>query len=246
MNELVPIVQGIAGTLTAQKISKSAGELMAAYFGHKGETFATIAGDYLRRKRENAEKVVTDSHFILLNLGLQMKDFDDIPLGISEPILEGASQAEDDSLRKRWSYLLANVGDPRSLRNVLPSFATILKDLMPNDAIFLDRLYGHQHVRLAPTYAATWNYDLERLYPHKPDFDLASRRIDEISEPLQITLDSLGRHLLVEKKLSVFLPHSDMPDTQQGQVVAKYVMSALGKAFVEACRPPEPPKATSE
>lgn len=240
MNDLVPIVKGIAGTLTVQTAAKAAEELAAAYFGHKRESIPTMIGDLLRRKKENAAKVANTAYFTLLNIGIRMKDFKDIPLNIGEPIMEGASQAETEAVRARWAYLLANAADPRSLRSILPSFPVILKDLTPNDAIFLDRLYEHQEGgKLSHEYDALWHHSLERLYPHPPDFDIDSRRVDDISQPLQITLDSPGRHLLVEKKLSVLLSSSDMPSAQEGQVIFKYVITALGRLFVEGCRPPE-------
>src|SRR5665213_3318105 len=116
MNELVPIVQGIAGTLTVQKAAKATEELVAAYFGHKGESIPTMVGDYLRRKKENAANVVDTAYFTLLDIGLRMKDFKDIPLNLGEPIMEGASQAETEEVRQRWAYLLANAADPREIR----------------------------------------------------------------------------------------------------------------------------------
>jgi hypothetical protein len=240
MNELVPIVTGFASGLTVNQVAKAAEEFAAAYFGHKGESIATMLGDALRRKKENAGQVIGKAYLTLLNIGVPMKDFNDIPLNLSEPIMEGASQAETEALRARWAYLLANAADPRSLRSILPSFPAILKDLTPNDVIFLDRLYGHQNEQTRSyEYEALWNHNLERLYPHAPDFDLESRRVDDVSQPLQITLDSLGRHLLIEKKLSVLFSSSDMPSNQQGQVIFKYVITALGRLFVEGCRPPE-------
>jgi hypothetical protein len=170
MNELVPVVTGIAGGLTVGKVANATEELVAAYFGHKDESIPTTNGDHLRRKKENAANVVDTAYFTLPNIGVRMKDFKDIPLNLGEPNMEGASQAETEAVRTRWAYLLANAADPRSLRNILPSFPAILKDLTPNDAIFLDRLYEHQkEVKLSLEYDALWHHSLERLYPHPPD-----------------------------------------------------------------------------
>ena len=80
MNELVPIVTGLASGLTVGRAAKSAEEFVAAYFGHKGESIPTMLGDALRRKKENAEQVVGKAYLTLLNIGVLHEGYEGHPV----------------------------------------------------------------------------------------------------------------------------------------------------------------------
>lgn len=55
------------------------------------------------------------------------------------PILEAASLEDDDNLQSHWAGLLSNAAtDPNSVH---PSFIEVLRQLTPEDAQLLDRLY---------------------------------------------------------------------------------------------------------
>jgi len=140
MNELVPIVTAAASGLTVGRVAKSVEEVVAAYLGHKGDSIPTMIGDALRRKKENAEKVVNKAYLTLLDIGVTMKDMNDIPLNVTEPIVEGASRTDSEELRDRWAYLLANAGDPRNRVAVEPIFTLMLADLTSREVVFLDSL----------------------------------------------------------------------------------------------------------
>lgn len=57
------------------------------------------------------------------------------------PLLENGSLEEDDEMQDRWASLLATAADPNSRINVRPSFAEILKELSPIEALILDKIY---------------------------------------------------------------------------------------------------------
>src|SRR5437870_3179575 len=62
-----------------------------------------------------------------------------VPPRLFLPIMEGASIQDDEDLHSRWAALLANAAVSPTL--VHPSFIEILKQLTPEDAQLLDRLY---------------------------------------------------------------------------------------------------------
>jgi hypothetical protein len=61
-----------------------------------------------------------------------------VPPRLLLPILEGASIEDEEDLHTKWSALLANAA---SSHKVHPSYIEILKQLTPEDARFLDKLY---------------------------------------------------------------------------------------------------------
>jgi len=63
-----------------------------------------------------------------------------VPPRLLLPILEGASIEDEEDLHTKWSALLANAA---SSDKVHPSYIEILKQLTPDDARLLDRLYEH-------------------------------------------------------------------------------------------------------
>lgn len=62
-----------------------------------------------------------------------------VPPRLLLPILEGASIEDDEDLHSRWAALLANAAS--SPDSVHPSYVEILKQLTPEDARLLDKLY---------------------------------------------------------------------------------------------------------
>lgn len=61
-----------------------------------------------------------------------------VPLKLLQPIIENASQEEDDDLQDRWAALLANAAV--SEKSVHPSFIEVLKQLSSSDVLTLDVL----------------------------------------------------------------------------------------------------------
>ena len=62
-----------------------------------------------------------------------------VPPRLFLPMLEAASIENDEDLHTRWSALLANAASVPD--KVHPSYIEILKQLTPDDARFLDKLY---------------------------------------------------------------------------------------------------------
>jgi len=64
-----------------------------------------------------------------------------VPPRLFLPILENASIQDDEDLHTRWAALLANAA--ASTKLVHPSYIEILKQLAPEDAALLDKLYDY-------------------------------------------------------------------------------------------------------
>jgi hypothetical protein len=67
-----------------------------------------------------------------------------VPPRLLLPILEGASIEDEEDLHTKWSALLANAA---SSDKVHPSYVEILKQLTPDDARLLDKLYEYTNAR---------------------------------------------------------------------------------------------------
>jgi len=65
-----------------------------------------------------------------------------VPMKLLAPILEYGSLEDDESMQDRWASLLASAADQSFNNRILPSFASILKELSPVEAMILDRIYG--------------------------------------------------------------------------------------------------------
>jgi Abortive infection alpha len=66
-------------------------------------------------------------------------------------MIEGASLEEDPNLQDKWANLMANAADPRRKYDISPLFQTILRELSPRDALFLDALHeAWKNTALAP------------------------------------------------------------------------------------------------
>ena len=65
------------------------------------------------------------------------------------PVLEAASIEDDDDMQTRWAALIAN--ESTKVGSVHPSFIEILRQMAPDDARLLDRLYARCLGRLTRT-----------------------------------------------------------------------------------------------
>ena len=65
-----------------------------------------------------------------------------VPIKLLLPVLENGCLEEDESMIDHWATLLANAADPNATPSILPSYASILKDLSPLEAKVLDSIYG--------------------------------------------------------------------------------------------------------
>lgn len=156
-----------------------------------------------------------------------------VPPRLFLPILEGASIQDDDDLHTRWSALLANAATSPGL--VHPSYVEILKQLTPEDAQLLDRLYdsckAKRHRSVTP-WVDTITY-AER-----------ERRVAAGEHP-EIPFQNLVRLGLIETVYTIDSSKVKVRYTQgrsskfEGTLDDHYELTESADLFVQACRAPK-------
>lgn len=98
-----------------------------------------MLGNRAREYRlRNAVKIFMRTRQMLADAGLSP---DSIAPRLFLPAIEAASIEDDESLQERWAALLANAADPSHRKTISLSYVEALKQLTPEQAIFLDRIY---------------------------------------------------------------------------------------------------------
>jgi hypothetical protein len=151
------------------------------------------------------------------------------------PVLQEAALQDDETIAHMWANLLANAANPVQETAVLPIFTAILKELGPNDAVFLGDFYDAMNTTSYGPLGCSY-LDLEQFYPHRNQDDVNSKKIPSL--PLLITLQTLEKAGLLLKNFAAPVQDETSPVRDQVPLYQGYWISALGKAFVEACRRP--------
>lgn len=81
-------------------------------------------------------------------------------------ILDHSSVEDDEGMHDRWAALLSNAANPNSAIQVIPSFAEILSQLSPKEAILLDAIQRHVDANLAKHHSdkprsSNWAYSVD-------------------------------------------------------------------------------------
>jgi hypothetical protein len=139
------------------------------------------------------------------------------------PLLEGASLEEDDDLVSRWAGLIASAA---TTSDTLPAFADILRQLTPEEARMLDFIF----------YNAA---DVPGLAGPAPGVDKAD--LQEASalsqEQFLVRVQNLHRlELIVQLTIGALEPVRGFRGWGHSGHVG---LTALGEAFMRACRGPE-------
>jgi hypothetical protein len=120
----------------AKQVLEPVGDVMKRIAGpladEIGESLALIARPY---RVALSVKMFQKTQRMLKEAGLPAQA---VPPRLFLPMLEAASIENDEDLHTRWSALLANAA---SSNKVHPSYIEILKQLTPDDARLLDKLY---------------------------------------------------------------------------------------------------------
>ena len=158
-----------------------------------------------------------------------------VPLRLLAPIIENASVEDDDDLQDIWANLLANAAGSEGVAEVHPSFPGILKDFTPQDAKFLDSLYGSalqmgkgEH-RKSPANEVVFDLGVARA---------VYARIGD-KKNAKLSMDLFERHGLIRTKYGL--------TKYSNEIGSAYSFTSFGIAFIEACRASKPPiKSSSE
>jgi hypothetical protein len=228
----------ITGAAALAVIAKQGQDFIGAATGHPGESMGTIFGGWMRRRKENAERVASGAHLTLLNIGLKA---DEVPLRVLMPALEHASVEEDMSMQDRWSNLLANAADPRHEIEITQTHNTILAELTPVQAKMLDAIYrnaaGRCHGTISIEDIAYSIYDLQHIYHEAIVVPVHGPSAPEtITIQSRASIDVLKRTGLLDTRTIENAIYKGNSFSARQMLV--YTMSALGLAFYRACQPP--------
>jgi hypothetical protein len=151
-----------------------------------------------------------------------------VPPKILFPLLEGVSFEENEDLHTMWAALLANAASPESGQKTKPGLISILKQMSPEEAAFLN-----------------WIYDENERRGHWPDYLEADALCKGfIALGLASDLDELrkidgGSRQLFESCLDALQAVQLVRSVSAGELVL-YGLTFRGREFVTACRPPLP------
>jgi len=176
-----------------------------------------------------------------------------VPLKILIPIIENASNEEDDNLQDIWANLLANAVDPDERNGVYPSFPPILKELTARDAKYLDALFGTALVMAKGAHGtvgvedAKFNPKILRVvhkglrfakHPNRRDPKGQESKLENAqaeARVVRLSLDTFERHGIVVKVYEVPIREGGGKTFALG---VAYSFTSLGACFVRACRSP--------
>ena len=168
--------------------------------------------------------------------GAGLKPFAVLPKTLF-PLLEGAAIEDDEDLHTKFAALLARASSPEYRDGVEPSFIKILEQMTPDEARVLDdiyQMYGDSRSSLIS------DRDLAGILCGLKSHEVDPADVWEVQGLGNSILDGLEAQLLIRR-----IPLSDFKDAE-AQVYPSdglhhlYSLTARGKRFAEACRPPRP------
>ncbi len=247
--------QGIAeGTM------KPFSDLIQALFGPAATEAGLMLKDSVQRYRHMRRmRLLKRTQEVLANARIEPSR---VALKLLIPIIENASNEEEDSLQDVWANLLSNAANAEEENNVHPSFPEILKELTGRDVKFLNALYLFA-LELCTLYPLSMNdlpREVERVenirldikqifhvystaglakYPIRPDTSPVKKahNVMRNNRDAKLILDAFGRQ-------GIFIKGSIMPidqgNTKTLNLGTYYSFSQLGASFVKACSEPSP------
>jgi len=203
-------------------------ELVLRAFGPLADQIGDILGDYGRQYRvRQLSKILAKTKRIADKAGIEINL---VPPRILLPAVHFASLESDDALQEKWAALLASTSAEPD--RIPPSFPDILHSLSPAEVRFLDRAFDN----------VTQNsLRVEGAIDKMPQFSTGIRTDIAIDDGIlevadEVMLDNLQRLGLVR-----LIPGADVTINADpvGDERDRYVITAFGRAFIRACRPPE-------
>jgi hypothetical protein len=217
-------------------VSVNAGQFLQKLTGGAVEEAGGLISDWLRYQRlkltagrlEGARKMCREAG---------INNPEEVSVSTLAPWLEGASIEDNSSLHEMWESLLANAADPRDDRiETHRSFVRILKQIEPPEQRVLKALY---HID-------SESGEKERGLTLLDSYPDDGKIINEIGvlapshDRLQLAKTNLIRlGLCVRGRNSAVVPEDENPPQPQEAPYAVHI-SDFGRAFYEACQPPNP------
>src|ERR1039458_10324718 len=202
--------------VVAEEVTPEIGHFMGAVMGSPGLELGELVTDQIRAWRfKRGIRYVQRAMKQLEDAGMNPKI---VPMRTLAPLMDGGNLEDDDEMAGRWASLLANAASGE--REVPPSFASVLRDLEPEQARIVDHVYQTM-MQIAP--------ELRRQ-------NLGMARMGIVAE-LELSNKNLEYHLDNLIRLRLIRRPSGVIDDELEMVT----LTEFGRAFVRACRPPSQP-----
>jgi hypothetical protein len=202
--------------VVAEEVTPEIGHFMGAVMGSPGLELGELVTDQIRAWRfKRGIRYVQRAMKQLEDAGMNPKI---VPMRTLAPLMDGGTLEDDDEMAGRWASLLANAASGE--REVPPSFASVLRDLEPEQARIVDHVYQTM-MQIAP--------ELRRQ-------NLGMARMGIVAE-LELSNKNLEYHLDNLIRLRLIRRPSGVIDDELEMVT----LTEFGRAFVRACRPPSQP-----
>jgi hypothetical protein len=197
-----------------------------------GQALAHPILEWQKRRAARAEAVIQEAAMQLHAAGLEPQP---VPGRILMPLLEKASVEEDETLRTRWIRLLASAASRGNA--IPPAFVSILGDLSPTEARFLELAHDHY---LKNTRNEVYPHSLAgSLDVDKGEAFMAVDNIERLGLWRQtgtsVNVDDIAKSLAPSKDPVVLTLRKSAIMVQERTGV--FVFTTLGLAFLEACLP---------
>jgi hypothetical protein len=213
-------------------------DVMTRLLGPAATEIGLAWGDSLRVWRfERAARLIAKVENIASQMGLKLNP---VAPRLLFSILDAASLEVSEELNERWIALLTNATTCST--EVLPSFPDILRQMMPEEARFLDRAYDE----------VLKDEDEKRRYikagnPHLADpiTVFCEIRAHTLREAPAIVLEDLERLMLFTRNPGISFGSDGRQTVNMFSPSNHLYVTVLGKTFVRACRVPQSSRATS-
>ena len=172
------------------------------------------------------------------------------------PAFDAASIEDNETLQERWAALLANASNPETSNTVSPAFVEVLKQLTPEEAMFLDRIIDRvtrkgkfkPHITDTGIKLGNFNDTLQLFAGDKHPYEILND--ERLRERAVLAFDNLirlgiiNRVLLDENTLRRIANQvSDIRSMSQLKQLFSpdtgFYLTPFGLSFIHACTPPK-------
>jgi mRNA-degrading endonuclease RelE of RelBE toxin-antitoxin system len=210
----------------ATKLSiEAAKELLGKLVNSSLEEVGELLADNVKYYRfKNQIKILKKAQQLIDKENIKPQN---IPLKTLYPILEAGSLEEDEDMSDRWAKLLATAANPLSPIVVRPSFPEILKELSPQEATILEKIFDM--VTTIPIPPIEW--------ANRGATGESLKKVLKLSEDeFEIAIDNLYRLQLCSPPSTQLEFVDNKHHRFQLQMKDIICLTHLGFAFVSCCK----------
>jgi hypothetical protein len=234
----------------ADAAMKPIANLLEKLFGGSAEEIGAMWQDFFKvRRLQRQSKLLKRVNDLIAEEGFEPERVND-RVGIR---LLGAALLEDDeTLQEKWAALLMKAANPRTADSITPTFVSILSELTPRQAFFLDLLNRPDVPQGQPKHTLRFpaprpfysEGDLTAIYAQAGLAFQVSPTAAFIDASFYETVDVLRRLGLLTTRPTSAFSEKILYSSATVNTSEIYEVTALGIAFIIACRTPAKPDAS--